>query len=57
MVREEGFPWMELFKSPLGQISLMRLGVSVVVGFGDVVGGDEATTKTCINLSQLSKHV
>jgi hypothetical protein len=27
----------------------MRLGVSVVVDFGGVVGGEEATTKTAIN--------
>lgn len=52
IVREEGFPYTESLR-PLPHISLMRLGVSVVVGFGDVVGGDEATTKTCINLPQL----
>lgn len=37
-------------------MSLIRLGVSVVVGFGDVVGGDEAATKTCINLPNYSQQ-
>lgn len=34
--------------------SLMWLGVSVVVDFGGVVGGEEATTKMSINSPQSS---
>lgn len=40
-MRDDGFPWTVLFRSL--QTCLTRVEASVVIGFGDVVGGDEAT--------------